>query len=228
MHEQNKTKSFLKLGSMFAILSGFFWTISIIVSQLLPSFLRGTPSLAFFERAQQFTLYITIKDWSNILAFLCFIAVIMVFHHLARPENRAYMSWVSVLILIGLGSALFDYVESARNFMPMINTLSDIDIETKKIYARFKFYSSDNFLLWHFSACIWFIVVSGLAWTNKMIPKFLVVLGLFLGITNGVAVVGIINADRILIDSYQLISVILIPLWSILEGGFLWVLARKL
>tara|TARA_A100001015_G_scaffold116327_1_gene129112 strand:- start:1975 stop:2661 length:687 start_codon:yes stop_codon:yes gene_type:complete len=228
MAVNKKTISYLKLGSIFALLSGFFWTVSIIISQLIPSVLRGSASLAFFEKAKNYSTFILIKDWSNILGYLCFIAVIMVFNHLARPENRAYMSWVNILILIGLGSALYEYVEAARNFLPMIDTMSSMSIEVKKIYARYLFYSSDSFLLWHLTACIWFTIVSGLAWSNKMIPKYLVILGLLLGFSNGVAFVGIINSDRALIDSYQLFSLILIPLWSIVEGAFLWVLAKKL
>ena len=228
MAVNNKTKNYLKLGSVFALLSGFFWTLSILISQLIPSFLRGSASLAFFDKAQNYSTFIIIKDWSNIIAYICFVAVILVFNHLARPENRAYMSWVNVLILIGLGAALFEYVEAARNFMPMIDKMSSLPIEVKKIYARYQFYSSDSFLLWHLTACIWFTIVSGLAWSNKMIPKYLVILGLMLGFSNGVAFIGIINGDKALIDSYQLFSLILIPLWSIVEGAFLWVLAKKL
>ncbi|MAH80206.1 MAG: hypothetical protein CMP39_00765 [Rickettsiales bacterium] len=224
----NKTKSYLKLGSIFALLSGLFWTTSIVISLLIPSFLRGSTSLAFFEKAASYSTFIIIKDWSNIIAYLCFIAVIIVFNHLARPENRAYMSWVNVLILIGLSTALYEYVEAARNFLPMIDRMADMTVDVKKIYARFQFYNSDDFLLWHLTACIWFTIVSGLAWTNKMIPKYLVILGLLLGLSNGVAFIGIINADRGLIESYQLFSIILIPLWSIVEGSFLWVLSKKL
>ena len=100
-----------------------------------------------------------------------------------------------VLILIGLSTALYEYVEAARNFLPMIERMSDMSVDVKKIYARFQFYNSDDFMLWHLTACIWFTIVSGLAWTNKMIPKYLVILGLLLGLSNGVAFIGIIKVS---------------------------------
>ena len=217
----------LRLGSVLAILSGFFWTISLLITQFFPVVGKSTGSIAFIHKAQQYFLILSIRDWSNFIGFFLFIGVVIIFYNLCRPVNKAYMAWVTLLIMIGLSSALYETIEIAKNMSAMMSVFDQVSPDVRKIYSIIEFYKSDHFLLWHMTASIWFIVVSGLAWTNKMIPKPLVLLGLILGLFHGAASISIVNIYPFILESCKYILIILIPVWSIYEGLFLWALSKK-
>ena len=133
-----------------------------------------------------------------------------------------------MVILIGLSSAVFAHIDIVKRLLVVLTQVAEIKNNATSIINITNIYSRLNFfILWNFTASIWFCVVSTLARTNKMIPKGLTLLGFGLSLIYLISLIGILTLNQNIIDLYRYIAMVIIPIWSVAEGGFLWRLSLK-
>ncbi len=216
-----KTKSFLGIGSIFSLLFGvvgFFYSVFVILflfKNLLPVW-----SLKFFNQAEGHLLFLNLLFFVGVLLNTFFLGVVISFHSLCREENKGLVSWISLVAIIGASTALFQQSTVIANLGLITQSFFNFGGDIQSAISFIKLTQGDHYLFYWASLSIWFISLSCLAINNKLIPSYLVGLGILVGVLSFFIVVSILFSMSIFyIFSWGLWSLI-IPIWGILEGFF--------
>ena len=217
-----------KFGAFCALIAGFCYVLVVGCAIMAPkSIVTYIASEAYFKDFLSYKPYFITLKWLLFFANLALVGVVCTFYSLRRKKSQGIMAWSSCMALIGLGTGMYQSIQDVS----IIPRLADQYYQTtefiQSVIITMGIANPALFILSMGLPGIWFIVVSILAWDNPIIPKKLIILGLFWGIGNLITVVAHVLYIIPLIYLVAYGALVAAPLWSILEGLYLLKLAKN-
>ncbi len=225
----NERKGFCKFGGICAIIAGCLYLITVCLVFALPATVSAYEATdTFFQVFPRFkTLFVSMKCCIS-LANMAMIGVILTFMMLCRQKNKAFVTWVSILGIIGYALGLAKDMQD-MTLIPRLVEQYHLNGDSIKVMIKAIGLSNPKlFLLSLGLPGIWFIVVSILGATNKYIPKLLILLGICCGVGNILTAIAFSFGLMPILYMVALGALICAPAWGILEGLYLFNLTSRL
>ncbi|RAP31613.1 hypothetical protein DID78_00500 [Candidatus Marinamargulisbacteria bacterium SCGC AG-343-D04] len=227
MNEIEKN-SYCKTGAFCSIIAGISYLMVVIFAFMMP------PSIATYIATETFfndflqveDLFINLKIFM-LIANITMIGVVCCFSALSRENNKGWVSWISVLAIIGYAFGIFQCIIDI-SIIPKI--ASQYVTQPQLIKDTIIVLGVANPMLFFISLGlpgVWFISVSVMGFNNKDIPKLLIVLGLLWGVGNILTAIAHAFVYVPLIYLVAMGAMIAAPAWGFMEGLYLLSLTTK-
>ncbi|PWJ39981.1 DUF4386 family protein [Sediminitomix flava] len=216
-----------KQGAYFNFVAGFCYLAMTICAFILPSSIATyLPTDAYFQEFPDYKyLFITLK-YLMILGNLAMLGVILAIYRVTRPENKSTVTWLSLIAIIGYGISFFQSVEDMSRIPYLVE---QYNLGNENIRHSIKTFGITNLHLFILSMGfpgIWAIGIACLAYSNPVVPKYVVFFGFLFGLGNITTVFAHVLVILPLIYLVALGAFIFTPCWAIAEGLFLLKVAK--
>ncbi|RAP28179.1 hypothetical protein DID76_04685 [Candidatus Marinamargulisbacteria bacterium SCGC AG-414-C22] len=223
-----KQLSQCKFGAYCAIIAGLCYAVLTVFAFLLP------PSIASYIASEQYFidfkhikyLFLTLKLFHSV-ANLAMIGVVLVFLSLVRDSNYGVVLWVTIVAILGYSVGIFQNIQDASVIPHLALQYDTGNVMLREFIIAIGVANPFVFIVSLGLPGIWFIVVSFLGFTNKSIPRLLIVLGFLWGVGN---IMTAIAHAFVIIDLIYLVAFgafVFAPLWGFLEGYYLFQLIKQ-
>ena len=217
-----------KFGAYCAFIAGLCYVLVVFCAIKSPaSIVTYIASEQYFNDFINYKPYFITLKWLLFFANLALVGVVCTFHSLKRKESTGLMNWASSVGLIGLGIGMYQSIVDMSIIPRLATQYAASNQVIQEVIIALGIANPALFILSMGLPGIWFIVVSLMALSNKTIPKVLVFLGFFWGIGNIITVIAHVLYIIPLIYLVAYGAIIAAPLWSILEGLYLFKIANE-
>jgi len=215
--------SVAKLGGLCSILVGLSYLAIGITFLLMPGEQQpgGTASADdFFKSVAQNSTMLVLYCWAFAVGGLAAVAAVPAISELVSSANEGWVRWTSTLAIIGYVVLAVEYLVLQDEVPRMAAGYLQSDASARAAIGVVGSLNLNSGGWIGFGTVgLWLTVVNWLALRRGQWPKVLAVLGLILGIGNGLVIAGFILGSPILIlIAAGLGAIILAPIWFIWMG----------
>ena len=223
-----KQLSHCKFGAYCAMTAGLCYGILTIFAFLLP------PSIATYIATEQYFIdfknvkymFLALKFFHS-TANLAMIGVVSVFMTLCRDENYGIVSWCTIIAIIGYSLGILQNIQDASVIPHLASQYEVGNMALQKTIISLGVSNPFLFIISLGLPGIWFIVVSVLGWSNKGLPRLLIILGILWGMGNIMTAIAHAFVILELIYLVAFGAFVFAPLWGFMEGYFLFKLVKQ-
>ena len=218
-----RDRSVAKLGGICSILVGLSYLAIGATFFLLPAEQQpGSPVSfdAFFESVAGGSTVLVLYCWAFTVGGFVAIAAVPAISDLVRSANEGWIRWTSALAVIGYAVLAVEYLVLQDEVPRMAAGYIRLDESARAAIAVVGPLNLNNDGWAGFGTVgLWLAVVNWLALRGGQWPKALAVIGLIVGIGNGLVIAGfILDSPILILITAGLGGVILAPIWFIWMG----------
>ena len=224
-----KKISFCKLSALCSIIAGLSYLLIALLSIKLPqSIINEIINEQYFQDFQIVKLQFYNVNILTIIAKASMIGVVCGFLSLCRDKNFGIVTYVSILAVLGFGFGIYQNINNLTIIPKIANEYLNNSSVIRDVIVTIGFTNPKMFLLTAGFPGIWFIVVSILGWSNKEVPKFLLILGILWGINNILIAFSKAFGISFIMHIVSLQIIVIAPIWGLYEGYYLLSITKKL
>lgn len=214
--------SFCKFGALSSMVAGLSYLIIAVMGFRIPETVTSfIASHDFFNQFEIYKLDFYNLKFLTVIANLSMIGVVCSYLSLCRDKFAGIVTFVSVLAIIGYSFGFYHSFVDLFEIPNLVNQYLNSPQSLRDVILAFGFTNPLLFCITHGLPGIWFLVVSFLGFSNKKIPKFLILLGLMWGVGNVLTAISYVFQLTTLIYFISMQVLVFAPLWGFSEGFYL-------
>ena len=220
--ELSRKISFCKFGAVSSMIAGLCYLIIAFMGFRMPETVTSfIASHEFFNQFEIYKLDFYNLKFLTVLANLAMIAVVCSYLSLCRDKYAGIVTFSSLLAIIGYSFGFYHSFIDLFEIPNLVKQYLSSPQSLKDVILAFGFSNPLLFCITHGLPGIWFLVVSLIGFTNKQIPKFLLLLGIMWGVGNILTTIAHVLHLNTLIYFISMQVLIFAPLWGFSEGFYL-------
>ena len=213
-------RSVAKLGGICSILVGVSYFAIGVTFLLMPAEQQPgstVPADDFFKSVAQGSTMLVLYCWAFAVGGFAAVAALPAISDLVRSANEGWVRWTSTLAVIGYVVLAVEYIVLQDEVPRMAAGYLQSDASARAAIAVVGSLNLNSQGWVGFGTVgLWLAVVNWLALRGGQWPKVLAIIGLILGIGNGLVIAGFLfGSPTLILIAAGLGAIILAPIWFI-------------